>query len=212
MRAGGFERVWDIDISPEANSCELWQEMGGTCSADAVVFLVSEMRKKKVEVKLRDLGEHVQRFFAAAKYKEIGAWLRHKTVRMVAGGKLPEHTLMRCRWIPNWKSATGDESPAELSSEGLRAKARLVVIGFEDPGIDTVANDAPTLTKDGRMAVLQTIASSRWELLSFDISTAFLHGKGDGRPLGIHPPPELREAWVWGKATSVLWMGGLMVE
>ena len=132
--------------------------------------------------------------FAAAKNKEIGAWLHHKTVRRVVGGKLPEHALMRCRWILNWKSATGDESPMELSSEGQRAKARLVVIGFEDPGIDTVANDAPTLTKDGRMAVLQTISSNRWELTSFDISTAFLHGKGDGRPLGLHPPPELKEA------------------
>ena len=98
----------------------------------------------------------------------------------------------------------------ELSSEGQRAKARLVVIGFEDPGIDTVANDAPTLTKDGRMAVLQTISSNRWELTSFDISAAFLHGKGDGRPLGLHPPPELK-LWGWKKGTSVLWMEGLTV-
>ena len=77
---------------------------------------------------------------------------------------------------------------------GCRAKARLVIIGYEDPDIDTVSNDAPTLTKDGRMTVLQAVAAHRWELLSFDVSTAFLHGKGDGRTLGVHPPPELREA------------------
>ena len=58
-----------------------------------------------------------------------------------------------------------------------------------------MVNDAPTtLSKDGRQAVLQSVASHGWELLSFDVSTAFLHGKGDGRELGIHPPPELREA------------------
>ena len=59
---------------------------------------------------------------------------------------------------------------------------------------DTVSNDAPTLTKDGGMTVLQAVAAHRLELLSFDVSTAFLHGKGDGRTLGIHPPPELSEA------------------
>ena len=42
--------------------------------------------------------------------------------------------------------------------------------------------------------MLQKICSSRWKLCSFDISTAFLHGKGDGRQLGIQAPPELKEA------------------
>ena len=38
------------------------------------------------------------------------------------------------------------------------------------------------------------MSSHNWPLISFDISTAFLHGKGDGRNLGIHPPPEIKEA------------------
>ena len=89
------------------------------------------------------------------------------------------------------KAAAGNDTD-ELSSQGMRAKARLVIMGFGDPGIDAITNDAPTLTKDGRMTVFQTIASNRWELLSFDVSTAFLHGKGDGRTLGLHAPPELK--------------------
>ena len=205
----GNDGFWEIDITPENwSGMEVWDSHKQNCSGDEVVYLASEMRKKRVEVKLKELGEHDQRLFAAAKHKEIGAWLHHKTVRRVVGKKIPEHALMRCRWILNWKSATGSESPAELSSTGERAKARLVIIGFEDPGIDSVTNDAPTLTKDGRMAVLQTVASNRWELVSFDVSTAFLHGKGDGRELGIHPPPELREALEIGEQDQCALDGG----
>ena len=69
-----------------------------------------------------------------------------------------------------------------------------MVVGFEDPDIGEISSDAPTLTKDGRQMVLQLVSSNRWELISFDVSTAFLRGDGDGRLLGIHPPPELAEA------------------
>ena len=57
-----------------------------------------------------------------------------------------------------------------------------------------VPNDSPTLTKDGRQLVVQQVSSNRWELISFDISTAFLQGEGDGRLLGLHPTPEMVEA------------------
>ena len=79
-------------------------------------------------------------------------------------------------------------------SDGKRAKARLIVVGFEDPGVGVIPNDSPTLTKDGRQLVVQQVSSNRWELISFDISTAFLQGEGDGRLLGLHPTPEMVEA------------------
>ena len=195
----GFDgRMWEIDITPEVGlgiRGKEWEVFHNThVTADEMILLASEQRKKRVEVRLKDLGEREQQLFARAKHKEIKAWLHHGTVRRVAQGKIPDHALMRCRWIYNWKEATGEEPKEDLSDLGCRAKARLVIIGYEDPDIDTVSNDAPTLTKDGRMTVLQAVAAHRWELLSFDVSTAFLHGKGDGRTLGIHPPPELREA------------------
>ena len=145
---------------------------------------------------------------AAAKNKEVRAWLHHKTVRKVGKGRIPEHALMQCRWLLSWKAATGEESVSELSAQGQRAKARLVIIGFEDPDIDEIVNDAPTLTKDGRMSVLQAVANYQWELISFDVSAAFLHGKGDGRILGIHPPPEIREALGMGRDDQCALDGG----
>ena len=59
---GDSRRVWEIDITPERVDSSFGFGSGERCSADEYVFLVSEMRKKRVEVKLRDLGEHDQRF------------------------------------------------------------------------------------------------------------------------------------------------------
>ena len=57
-----------------------------------------------------------------------------------------------------------------------------------------VARDSPTLTREGRNTVLQTIASKKWDLSSFDIKTAFLRGQSDkDNPLAMEPPPELRQ-------------------
>ena len=92
---------------------------------------------------------------------------------------------MRCRWILTWK-------PPSPGTSERRAKARLVVLGFEDPDLQHVPNDAPTLSKDAKQLLLQQVASRQWTLVNFDISTASLKGEGDGRALGIHAPHELR--------------------
>ena len=171
------------------------QEVPVLCasSADESVLLVSDTKKRKVEVRLSTLKSQDQLRMAVAKHKEIGAWLKHSTVRRAAKGKIPESAIMRCRWILSWKGASPADNPEDVS-DGKKGKARLVVVGFEDPGVGVVQNDSPTLSKDGRQMVVQQVSSHGWDLLSFDISTAFLHGDGDGRLLGIHPPPELAEA------------------
>ena len=187
---GGSGDLWEMEIPLEGN-----QEVPVLCasSADESVLLVSDTKKRKVEVRLSTLKSQDQLRMAVAKHKEIGAWLKHSTVRRAAKGKIPESAIMRCRWILSWKGASPADNPEDVS-DGKKGKARLVVVGFEDPGVGVVQNDSPTLSKDGRQMVVQQVSSHGWDLLSFDISTAFLHGDGDGRLLGIHPPPELAEA------------------
>ena len=42
--------------------------------------------------------------------------------------------------------------------------------------------------------ILQTVASMRWRLSSFDIATAFLRGRADEpNPFAMEPPQELRQ-------------------
>ena len=165
------------------------------------VLLATQDRKKRVEVKLRDLTPPEQEQFRQAKSKEVGAWLDHATVRRVAAGTLDDSQLMRCRWILSWKDPEKQGGPK-------RAKARLVVLGFEDPDLSSIPNDAPTLGKDARQLILQKVASNHWKLINFDVSTAFLQRKGDGRKLGIRPPPELSAALKMKEGDQCLLEGG----
>ena len=43
------------------------------------------------------------------------------------------------------------------------------------------------------MLLLQTISSMKWRVQNFDIKTAFLRGRSDGRQLAMDPVPELRK-------------------
>ena len=149
--------------------------------------MTTNPRKQKVEIQWNTLTESDKVKFQAAKQKEIKAWVDHKTVCRLAKGTLSDSQIMRCRWIFTWKP------PAPGTTEE-RAKARLVIRGFEDPQLSTIASDAPTLTKDGKQLILQQVASRGWTMVNFDISTAFLKGEGDCRKLGIHAPVELQQA------------------
>ena len=172
------EYMWEMDITPAfCVEPELFE------TPDDYILAAVNERKKKTEVRLKELSQEDQKRFAVAKHKELRAWLQHKTT-------------------------SGGEPPEDISTEGKKAKARLIVIGWEDPELDSVVNDAPTLTKDGRMVVLQGVASHNWPLISFDVSTAFLHGKGDGRPLGLVPVPEMRDALGMSDTDQVQLDGG----
>eukprot|EP00435_Cladocopium_sp_Y103_P048495 s2024_g14.t1 len=186
------ELEWDINVAEAF--CEHPEIM-------EQVWLTTGEKRKRVEVNYREQTPADQALFDAAKAKEVKAWMDHGTVKRVTRGTLSADQVMRCRWILTWKS------PAPGSNE-KRAKARLVVLGFEDPQIQSVASDAPTLSKDAKQLLLQQVASRRWRLINFDISTAFLKGHGDGRPLGLHAPPELRESLGMRDGDQCALMGG----
>ena len=91
---------------------------------------------------------------------------------------------------PDMENVCNDDE----QTNARKAKARLVVLGYQDPRLTEVNRDAPTLTREGRHTILQLIASQQWVLSSFDIKTAFLRGKADSEnPLAMEPPKELRE-------------------
>lgn len=52
-----------------------------------------------------------------------------------------------------------------------------MVLGFQDPLVDSIPRDSPTLTELSRMLILQLAASNRWTIGSFDLKTAFLKGR-----------------------------------
>ena len=59
---------------------------------------------------------------------------------------MPKDQVMRTRWILTW----------ELQEDGSkRGKARLVVLGFEDPFLGQETTCSPTLNKRSKQLLLQ---------------------------------------------------------
>ena len=186
-------QVWKFEVEITQKDIDRWKEAE---RPSEMAFLVSAAKKQRAEVKLTDLTLEDQKLFEDAKNKEIDSWIDTETIAKVLRHKIPRENIMRCRWILTWKPIDEDstETSKSKSHPKHKPKARLVVLGFQDPMVDSIPRDSPTLTKLSRMMILQMAASQRWTIGSFDIKTAFLRGKEHSdRILGIEPPPELRQ-------------------
>jgi len=193
-------------IQEYANTCAAWPIKGteleialtihevAECSqkdyAKQVVYLASAAKRQKVEVKERDLKPEELKLFQGAKMKEVNSWLSTETVRRIARSQIPQDQILRSRWVLTWKPI--EES---LNGDKHKPKARLVILGYEDPHLESLARDSPTMGRDTRTLIMQYAASSHSRIKSFDIQTAFLRGsRQDGRILGMEPPKEMRAA------------------
>ena len=148
--------------------------------------LIAAAKKSRNEVSYSDLTATEQELFKKAKQKELNCWLDTNTVKAIMRNRIHPSRILSSRWILTWKEDA-------TMPGGRKAKARLVVKGFQDPDIGIVSSDSPTMTRDARMLLLQTVASKRWVVQSFDITTAFLRGKSDERELAMEAPIEMRD-------------------
>eukprot|EP00435_Cladocopium_sp_Y103_P032729 s2065_g8.t1 len=168
------------------------QRCGEQCLENQIAFLASSAKKQRTEIREKDLSTSDRVLFQGAKAKEIASWLSTETVRRIARSQIPEDQILRSRWVLTWKPQEPSQSDPDAPSH--KPKARLVILGFEDPNLESMARDSPTMGKDSRTLILQYAASAKWRIRSFDIQTAFLRGsRNDGRLLGMDPPIEMRE-------------------
>jgi len=119
--------------------------------ADKVAYVVSEAKKKRAEVSWRRASPEERALFDTAKQKEIQCWLDHDVLEACLRQGVPLQRILRMRWVLSYKA---DGS----------AKARLVVLGFEDPDLTDLARDSPTLTRSGLRTLLAIFASRRFRL------------------------------------------------
>ena len=169
-------------------------EEGHPIPIEDVIMLATNQKKSRTEVRLSELTNEERAEFERAKSTEVNNWLQTGTVCKVLRDSLSPEQILRCRWIHVWKPI---EDPAEQKRLGKKrkAKSRLVVLGYLDPELETIPRDSPTLNRQSRMLILQTIASLQWKLMSFDIKAAFLQGKTqENRIIGLEPVPELVKA------------------
>ena len=91
------------------------------------------------------------------------------------------------RWVLTWKTVPGEDRK--------KAKARLVVRGFQDPDLQTLRTEAPTLARHSRHLLCQITSSMHWELENGDVKTAFLQGEKDegAREVYVEPTKDVSD-------------------
>ena len=155
-----------------------------------MAFLATAAKRQRSEVKLKDLKPEELQKFNRAKQGEINNWLSTETVKRVFRHQIPEDQILRCRWLLTWKPVEQPQPGEDL----VKAKARLIVLGYLDPQLEEIPRDSPTMSKVSRMLILQMISTEGWDLMSFDVKAAFLQGAQSDRVLGLEPVPELAQA------------------
>ena len=100
--------------------------------------------RKSPEISLRKMTPEMRERFRTAKLQEIKGWLQHKCVEAAqrVHGQIP----MKMRWC------------LTVKDDG-RAKARLVVLGFQDHRLGQLDTESPTVSARGRALALQICAN-----------------------------------------------------
>ena len=168
------------DIGDEV-SC-LW-----TALAECAEVRSKPAKKRRVEVVFRKLSPQDQARFKQAMSKEWQSWLENKVTSIVKARGVDRSRIIGSRWVLTWKTS------ADPDNKEVVPKARLVLVGYQDPDLGKIATDSPTLRKESKHIILSLCAAFGWTLWSADIKTAFLSGDASCRNIHFRPPPEIRE-------------------
>ena len=187
------DTAYHMEVTVTHDDIEAWKAEE---SPHEMLFVTSAARRQRSEVKLSTLSTEEKQQFQKAKESEIQNWIKTGTITKILRNQVPQHQIMRCRWILTWKPIDEENSDSNPNKKPLmKAKARLVILGYLDPQLEELPRDSPTLGRNAKMLLLQLLASKHWDLRSFDIRAAFLQGKPQpGRTLAIEPVPELAQA------------------
>ena len=170
----------------ELAACELSVEMPESeqdwrkFTKNASAWIAQALRKS--EVRWTTLSNDQKADFNKAKEAEVDQWLQAEAAAAIEG-HIPRERVMQMRWVLSYK-------------ESGAAKARIVILGFQDPDLDKLVSSSPTMSRRTRQLVLQYAAQRGWQTMKGDIKAAFLQGPASQveRKIYAMPVPELARA------------------
>ena len=154
---------------------------------DCFNVAVPKAKQRRVEVSLRKLTQEDKDRFEVAMQKEWNSWIENKVISLCKARGIPYERIIRARWVLTWKKSSDPDIKEKTP------KARLVLVGWQDPELGKVATDSPTLRKESKSIVLSICSSMRWKLWGADIKTAFLSGDAQCRDIFFRPPTEIKK-------------------
>ena len=183
-----------IEIALEVDLAEVLESDGphGLRQYIHDVFLTSNAKRKKVEVNERYLTLEEKRMFREAKKKEWMSFIENNVVELAVRTGIDPLRIVGSRWVLTWKTTDSEKTPGQKSKV---PKARLVLLGYQDPDLGEYTRSSPTLTRTGRTLLFALIAQFQWKIFSLDAKNAFLAGDISSRnkPLYTMVPKDLIE-------------------
>jgi hypothetical protein len=152
------------------------------------VCSASIKKKARLEVNLKTVEPEERLRFKQAMVKELTSWKKYGAVKGVARAGISPQDFLRFRWVLTRKA---DGS----------AKARLVLLGYQDRDLEKLVSCSPTASRRARSLFLLTAAKKKWSLAKADVSSAFLQGYGteEARKIYLDPDDQLREFFGLGQ-------------
>ena len=161
------------------------------------------LAQRAVEVRLKSLSPELLEEFRKADLAEWQSWLDHEAVDVLTDAEaskllptLPKDLVLGSRMVRVDKNK--DKRDASGVPLPPRPKSRIVMRGFEDPDFSS-RTDAPTLSVTASHLIFTIAATQKLDLLSCDVSSAFLNGRAMTRELYARVPHDLLVPEMRGK-------------
>ena len=116
-------QAYCLEITVKPKDLKRWSQ---EAAPEQLATLASISKRARSEVSVKDLSPHEVSLFEQAKAKELQCWIQTSAIRSILRRRLNPDQILKSRWILTWKTPEPGESQP-------RAKARLVVLGFQDP-------------------------------------------------------------------------------
>ena len=151
---------------------------------DFDTFVLNQVKKNHVEVSERRLSKEELEQFEGAKQKEIKNYILAKVFAKVPLEQRPDaDQVLKMRWVLTWK--------IDPETEARKAKARAVILGYQDPLYETRPTASPTMTRATRQLFLTMCAAKKFLVEKGDVSGAFLQGRDCKDNIYVQPLKEI---------------------
>ncbi|CAJ1372215.1 unnamed protein product [Effrenium voratum] len=155
-----------------------WVIVDGEFELDEA-WLVKSLRKNEACEKNMTVDQRAQ--MMEAKKAELENYFRNQVWNFAEVNPGDESRIVSARWVLTWKETEGG---------GPRAKARLVLRGFEDPDLLYFDKASPTAGRLGKNFLLLIVQNNRWHLYVGDVRAAFLSGSQFDRKIIVKLPSD----------------------
>ncbi|CAE7036286.1 RE1, partial [Symbiodinium sp. CCMP2456] len=149
-------------------------------------YFIGALKRRAVEVSEKRLSPQELAQFKEAKAIEVKNFIAAEAFQALPPHLRPHHSqAIGMRWLLTWK-------PREDGSK--KAKARAVLLGYQDVAYEHRATTSPVMTRQSRQMLLQAAANHHWTVHKGDVSGAFLQGRPYPDDLYCIPCDEICQA------------------